>query len=338
MKVLVLGGRGYIGSRLVAMLRAAGAEAIAASSRATPADGQLRVDTRDRAAVQEALRGLDAVVNCVAGDGAAIAEGARVLAEAAGASPRCRRLVHLSSMSVYGALEGRVAESAAPGPLLGWYDKAKRQAEQHVAAFARGGGQAVVLRPGCVWGPGSELWVGRTGRWLQAGRLGDLGVAGDGWSNLVHVDDVCIAALRSLELALARGERRTFNLAAPDSPRWNEYFIDLALAIGATPVRRLAGRRVRLDALLAGPVLHLARKGAQRLGRAVDGLPEPITPGLVALWQRHLQLDVQAATHELRMDWTPYPAALQEAAAWFLDQKSRSRARLLSRHLRRASP
>ncbi|WBY01277.1 NAD(P)-dependent oxidoreductase [Ramlibacter tataouinensis] len=328
MKVLVLGGRGYIGSRLVALLRTAGHEAIVASSRAVPADGLLRVDARDRAAVQEALRGMDAVVNCVAGDGTSIADGARVLAEAALASPRCRRLVHLSSMSAYGALEGRITEQAPPGPLLGWYDQAKRQAEQHATAFARGGGQAVVLRPGCVWGPGSELWVGRIGRWLRAGRLGDLGVAGDGWSNLVHVDDVCTAALRSLELPLARGERRSFNLAAPDSPRWNEYFIDLALAIGATPVRRLSGRRLRLDAALAGPALHLLRKGLQRLGRAPRGLPEPITPGLVALWQRHLHLDARAATGELRLDWTPYPAALQEAAAWFLEQESQARSRV----------
>lgn len=328
MKVLVLGGRGYIGSRLVAMLRAGGFEAIAASSRALPADGVLRVDTRDRAAVQQALRGMHAVVNCVAGDGASIADGARVLAGAALAAPHCPRLVHLSSMSVYGALEGRVAEQAAPGPLLGWYDRAKRQAEQHVAAFAHGGGRAVVLRPGCVWGPGSELWVGRIGRWLRAGRLGDLGAAGDGWSNLVHVDDVCVAALRSLELPLAPGEQRSFNLAAPDSPRWNEYFIELALAIGATPVRRLSGRRVQLDARLAGPALHLLGKGLRRLGRAPRGLAEPITPGLAALWQRHLHLDSRAATGELRMDWTPYPAALQEAAAWFLEQESRARTRV----------
>ncbi len=325
MKVLVLGGRGYIGSRLVAMLRAGGIEALGASSRATPAAGQLRVDTRDRAAVQEALRGVDAVVNCVAGDGASIAGGARVLAEAAAASPRCRRLVHLSSMSVYGALEGRATEQAAPGPLLGWYDKAKREAEQHVAAFARAGGQALVLRPGCVWGPGSELWVGRIARWLRAGRLGDLGVAGDGWSNLVHVNDVCVAALRSLQLALARGESRVFNLGGPDSPRWNEYFIDLALAIEATPVRRLSPRQLQLDARLAGPALHLLRNGLQRLGRGAQGVPEPITPGLVGLWQRHLRLDPRAATQELRIDWTPYPAALQEAAAWFVEQESLAR-------------
>lgn len=325
MKVLVLGGRGYIGSRLVAMLRAGGIEAIAASPRAAPVPGQLRLDTRDRSAMQAALREVDAVVNCVAGDGVSIAEGARVLAETARGSPRCRRLVHLSSMSVYGALEGCAPERAPPGPLLGWYDRAKREAEQHVAAFARGGGHAVVLRPGCVWGAESELWVGRIGRWLRAGRLGDLGAAGDGWSNLVHVDDVCVAALRSLELPLGRGEVRTFNLGGPDSPRWNEYFIDLALAIEATPVRRLSPRRLQLDARLAGPALHLLRKGLQRLGRSARGVPEPITPGLVDLWQRHLRLDPRAATRELRMDWTPYPAALQEAAAWFVEQESLAR-------------
>ncbi|HYD77136.1 NAD-dependent epimerase/dehydratase family protein [Ramlibacter sp.] len=325
MKVLVLGGRGYIGSNLVAMLRGAGIEATSASPRTKPAPGQLRIDTRDRSALQAALHDVDAVVNCVAGDGAAIAEGARVLADTARATTRCRRLVHLSSMSVYGAVEGCVHERVPPGPLLGWYDKAKRAAEQHVAAFAHGGGQAVVLRPGCVWGAESELWVGRMGRWLRAGRLGDLGIAGDGWSNLVHVDDVCVAALRALELPLGRGEVRTFNLAGPDSPRWNEYFIDLALAIEATPVRRLSPRRLQLDARLAGPALYLLRKGLQRLGRGGRRVPEPITPGLVGLWQRHLRLDPRAATRELRMDWTPYPAALQEAAAWFVEQESLAR-------------
>ncbi|MGZ5269763.1 MAG: NAD-dependent epimerase/dehydratase family protein [Ramlibacter sp.] len=319
--VLVLGASGYVGSRLIALLRETGwARPIGASSRAR-GEGQLRLDARDGAALAEALRGMDAVVNCVAGDAESIALGARMLAQAAAAA-NCPRIVHLSTMSVYGDREGRVDESADRGPPLGWYDQAKRDAEDHLRGYAASGGTTVMLRPGCVWGPGSELWVGRVGRWLRAGRLGDLGEDGDGWSNLVHLDDVCLAAVRSLQLPLGRGQTRVYNLAAPDSPRWNEYFTDLALAIGATPVRRLGARRLALDARVAGPVLHLARKALQRAGRSPAVLPDPITPGLLGVWQRHLRLDPGAATRELKIDWTPYPAALEEATAWFLEQES----------------
>ena len=97
--------------------------------------------------------------------------------------------------------------------------RAKCEAEAHMLTYARAGGTVVMLRPGCVWGPGSDLWVGRIGRLLRSRRLGDLGAAGDGWTNLVHVDDVCKAAVAALGLVQPRGEIRTYNLAAPDSPR-----------------------------------------------------------------------------------------------------------------------
>ena len=324
MNVLVLGASGYVGSRLLALLRESGwARPVGASSRAR-GEGQVRVDVRDGAALTEALRGMDAVVNCVAGDATSIGQGARMLAEAAVAA-NCPRVIHLSTMSVYGAREGVVDENAAPGPLLGWYDQAKRDAEQSLLHYTAKGGTLVMLRPGCVWGAGSELWVGRVGRWLRSGRLGDLGEHGDGWSNLVHVDDVCVAVVRALQLPLAQGASCTYNLAAPDSPRWNEYFMDLALAIGATPVRRLGRRRLALDARVAGPVLHVTRKLLQRAGRVAQAIPEPITPGLLGLWQRHLHLDPRAAARDLVLDWTPYPVALSEAAAWFERQESLER-------------
>jgi len=322
MKVLVLGGSGYVGSRLCALLQAGGwATPVSASSR-RPADGvaSLRVDTRDRAALAQALTGMDAVVNCVAGDAASIGEGARLLAEASRAAG-CKRIVHLSSMSVYGPLEGRVDENAPLDPSLGWYGRAKCDAERHIAGFAGSGGEAVILRPGCVWGPGSQLWVGRIARLLRAGRLGDLGIAGDGWSNLVHVYDVCAAVAAALRSPSAGGIA-TYNLAAPDSPRWNEYFVDLALAISATPVRRLSPRQLRLDAFVAGPPLKIAHMVLDKAGIGSGALPDPLPPNLLGLWERHLWLDSSAAQRDLNIRWTSYPAALQESAAWFLKQES----------------
>lgn len=318
MKVLVLGASGYVGARLCALLAASGwATPIAASRHAVAGVESLRVDTRDAAAMRLALRGVDAVVNCVAGNAAAIGEGARVLGEAALAAG-CRRLVHLSTMSVYGPVEGRIAEGAPIDGSLGWYAQAKCEAEQHVSSFAERGGTAVMLRPGCVWGPGSQLWVGRIGKLLRAGRLGDLGAAGDGWSNLVHVDDLCRAVLAALRTMGPGQDLRTYNLAAPDSPRWNEYFVDLALAIGATPVRRLSARRLKLDAWLAGPPLKIAERLAQRLGADAQRWPVPLPPNLLGLWERHLLLDASRAQRELELQWTPYAATLQQCAAWFM--------------------
>jgi nucleoside-diphosphate-sugar epimerase len=320
MRVVVLGGTGFVGSRLCASLQASGwAHPVSASARRSlPGVESLQVNTRDEAALAAALRSADSVVNCVAGDARSIAEGARALASAASRAG-CPRVVHLSSMAVYGFAEGRLDESAPLDPSLGWYARAKCEAEQHVASFARQGGAAVILRPGCVWGPGSQLWVGRIGRWLRARRLGDLGAGGDGWSNGVHVDDVCQAVLAAVRGA-APG-LQTYNLAAPDSPRWNEYFVDLALAIGATPVRRIAARRLRMDAWLAGPPLKAAQLALARIGARPQRLPDPMPPNLLGLWERQLWLDASAARHGLGLQWTPYLPTLRQSAAWFLREQ-----------------
>lgn len=324
MKILVLGGSGHIGQQLLDTLRSTPWAEPVGASRAARQPGHasngsadwVSVDTTDVSALTAALQGIDAVVNCVAGDARSISAGARALVQAASAA-HCRRIVHLSTMAVYGPVEGIVHEDAPLDPGLGWYGRAKCQAETEISDFVRQGGEAVVLRPGCVFGPGSELWVGRVARWLQAGRLGDLGVAGDGWSNLVDVADVCQAIMISLRLPLEPGESPIFNLAAPDSPRWNDYFVDLALALNATPVRRIGPRQLQMDAWLAGPALKTAQRAAKYLRMKSAPLPDPMPPGLLRLWAQHIQLDASAATQKLGLAWTPYAVGLRSSVGWF---------------------
>ena len=317
MKVLVLGASGYIGKRLVKRLSDSGwATPVAASRRAATGPHSMRLDTTDTQALEHALEDVDAVVNCVAGSARAIAEGAAALAEAARGSG-CTRIVHFSSMSVYGDQEGEVTEEAAKDASIGWYARAKIDAEQAIAGFAADGGSAVILRPGCVWGAGSELWVGRIARLLQWHRLGDLGAAGDGWSNLVHVDDVCSSVLAALRKPAAEGSMQVYNLSAPDSPRWNDYFVDLALEIGAVPVARIARRQLQADTRLAAPALKLLQLAMQRVGGDPRHIPEVFAPGLLPLFGRQLRLRSDRAERELGVRWTPYAQGLAEAVQWW---------------------
>ena len=322
MKILVLGCSGYIGSKIVDALKATSWAFPVGASRWRDKVGLtgvefIQINTLDVTGLTTAFRGFDVVINCVAGDERSISEGARVLVTAALAA-KCLRIIHFSTMSVYGRAEGLVTEGMTPDSSLGWYGRAKCEAETHMQEFTRKGGAVIILRPGCVWGPGSELWVGRVGRWLQAGRLGDLGVAGDGWSNLVHVDDVCRAALSSLQLPAKLGQLQIFNLSAPDSPRWNDYFVDFSLQVKLTPVRRIGWRQLHFDAFVMSPLLKIAQIGLKKINPTNISLPNPMSPGLTRLWEQHIRLDSTAATQKLEVVWTPYLASLTSSANWFL--------------------
>ena len=99
--VLVLGASGFIGSRVVAALSAHPIyRAIAASRRSIVA-----VDATNSDAVRAVLRDVDCVINCVAGG--EMERSTQVLCDAARDCPP-RRIVHLSSMAVYGAAVGTI--------------------------------------------------------------------------------------------------------------------------------------------------------------------------------------------------------------------------------------
>lgn len=313
MKVLVLGGSGHIGSCLMGKLLIAGIETVSAS-RGNKAFidviNHLQLDSCDLTAMTKALKDIDAVINCVAGDTKSIALGADVLTQAALANNK-PKIIHLSSMAVYGRFEGLATEQTPLDPGLGWYAAAKCQAENHIQHYVEQGGRAVILRPGCVSGPGSQLWVGRIGRWLQVGRLGDLGEQGDGWSNLVHVDDVCQAIINSLLTEYDLGRCAVYNLSGADSPRWNRYFVDLALAIQATPVTRIGRRQLLLDAYLLSPSLKLLEKAADKLHLTALNLADPLPPALTKFFGQQIRLDGNLAQQQLKLNYTDYQTVLQ---------------------------
>jgi nucleoside-diphosphate-sugar epimerase len=312
-RVLVLGASGFIGERVVAALAATDWASPVAASRsgrlpAGAAAESLRVDTRDTRGLQAVLGGVAAVVNCVAGDTDSVASGAQVLFAACARMPMQPRVVHLSTMQVYGSTRGRADEQS---PLRGdWdaYGAAKVAAEQ----ASLGAQSVVILRPGIVYGPGSPIWTQMVGRWLIARRLGDLGPAGDGVCNLVHVDDVVKAVLCALRLPGIAGE--AFNLSLPQAPSWNAYFRSFAGALGA-PVTRISRQRLLMEQLVLAPPLKLAQIGARTLHLAWQP-PAPLRPWFLRLCSQALRLDVGKAERVLGMRWKPLAEGLHESADW----------------------
>jgi nucleoside-diphosphate-sugar epimerase len=248
-------------------------------------------------------------VNCVAGDAATLIAATQSICSAAGA----RRIVHLSSMAVYGDATGLIEESQALKPGGGWYADAKIACE---ALAVRAG--AVILRPGCIHGPRGESWTGRIGRLLGQRRIGDLGSAGDGICNLVHVDDVASAIVASLVRPDVSG--RAFNVGDPRPGTWNEYFTSFALAIGATPVARVAARTLKLDSKLLAPPLKIAQMLASRVG-AGRLIPDPLPSSLLSLWRQEIQLDHRNADLGLGFTRMAPDAAIADAASWFVAQR-----------------
>lgn len=298
--VLVLGASGFIGSRVSRTLGSgASFRPLAASRRAG-----LTLDATDVRAVSAALPGMDCVVNCVAGSETTMVRATQALCDAARRYPP-RRIVHLSSMAVYGAAVGDVDERTLPVPPLTRYGRAKLECERIVQQYVTDGGDAVILRPACVFGLASPQWTQRIANLLRARRIGDLGAAGDGYCNLTCVDDLVDGVLRVLSAPVVPGS--VFNIASPADVTWNQFLVRFAIAIGATPVARISRRRFRVETSIVAPIL--------KVGGRVAPLPDAITPSLAAIWRQAIRIDASTAARELGIARTPIERMIAAVAA-----------------------
>jgi nucleoside-diphosphate-sugar epimerase len=313
-RIVVLGAGGFVGRRVIAALAASDwAQPVATIHRspaALPAGVErIGVDATVEAGLERALAGATGVVNCVTGTYETIVAGANALFAIAARSTAKLRVVHMSSMAVYGSATGTLDENAALRGDLGPYSAAKVEAEKRAADA----GNVVCLRPGIVYGPTSPQWCELIGRLLLARRLGDLGIAGDGICNLVHVDDVARAALLALRTPGIEGQ--AFNLGLPFALTWNDYFLRYAKALGAVPVRRIGPTRLMLELKVLGPTLKIAEIVTRTIG--LPAPPAPIRPWLQQLCRHPIYLRVTKAEEKLGMRWLPLDEGLREVAAWF---------------------
>ena len=313
MTSLVTGGRGFIGRRLVASLRADGVP-LRVMTRGRP-DGpeEIHGDLADPASLAAACAGVDTVFHCAGHAhafgalGAADAalhhqvnfEGTRAMAEAAGRAG-VARFVFLSSVKAMGEPGNECVGEGWPVPPDSAYGQAKRAAEAALlAAGAQHGMQVVIVRPAMVYGSGRRGNLERMAALVRRGLFPPLPETGNRRS-LIHVSDL-VGALR-LVAADPRAAGRCYIVAHPQSHSGRGLYNALRTACGLAKVRwsmprgllaalaqlgdgieSVAGRRVPLDSEVLARLLGSACYSPARIERElgwqakvelVDGLRE----------------------------------------------------------------
>jgi UDP-glucose 4-epimerase len=231
MKVLVTGGRGYLGGRIIDSLRTEGHEAICGTRSRTPCRSNERfTDFEDPGRLRESFKGIDAVVHLAGmNEVEALKDQEAALhttatytlrtiqaAKAAG----IRRFIYFSTIHVYGVpLRGLIDESTTTRPAHP-YSATHRAAEDFVYMGHRDGAMdAVIFRLSNGYGypmrPGVERWTLLVNDLCkQAAVSGKLILKSSGiqMRDFIPIADVCGAV--SNVLSLPRQVDPWFNLGS----------------------------------------------------------------------------------------------------------------------------
>jgi nucleoside-diphosphate-sugar epimerase len=296
--VLVTGGAGFVGNRfseIIFLTRFAplrvGVKSWAGAARAArlPVDIVL-CDLLDRPQIAEAMKGVNVVVHCAVGNREVIVDGTRNVLEAAAAAG-VARVIHLSTAEVYGPdVSGRIDELSPYVRNYSAYADAKIEAEKLVWEFSSRGLPVTIFRPSIVYGPWSEQWTAALAQRLQSGRWGCYDGYGDGICNLVYIDDLVMAALKSTHEAAAAGQ--AFNVGGPDLLTWNQYFDRFNTAMGLPSLPVQSAPRAKIGSMVTGAFGGAARLVIARHGEALMRLYE--RGGLTAAAMKRLKRWISA--------------------------------------------
>jgi nucleoside-diphosphate-sugar epimerase len=328
--VLVTGGTGFVGGRLIERLVLAHGARVRVLVRDFSRASRIARFPVEMVAgsitspetVRTAAQGCSVVFHCAYGNRGTEAEqwashvdGTENIARAV-QTEGVERLVHVSSLAVYGKTRSGVINETEPRAK--WHDtysEGKRQAERILLALSkRKGLPVVVIQPGIVYGPHAG-WTTQPLEWLSQGQV-VLVDGGEGLCNCVYIDDLVEALLLAATAERVLGE--TFLISSGETVTWREFLgcyeqmlgIESTCSISArdcyrhefrarmTP--RLAQRianKLQTDPRLLPALLnsrafqHPALRAARSRLRPVSSAPGPIPPKPIQ-WPNRTQIDL----------------------------------------------
>jgi nucleoside-diphosphate-sugar epimerase len=270
---MVTGAAGFLGAHLCRRLARDGHSVVALDVRPCPdvlaVDGvtYLEADLREADTWRAALAGVDAVFHLASFHLQVRASEAEyrgvnvdatiALAEACHAAG-VERLVHTSTVGIYGHVRKPPANEDAPRNPSNAYERTKLEGETALQRVAdRTGLDVRILRPAWIYGPGCP----RTAKLLRTIRRGRFFFIGSG-ANLrhpVYVDDVVDAVMAASRVRVA--SRRDHIIAGPSPMTLREMVDACASVLGVSPPRF---RLPRSAALLLGGVAEFGGRLARR--------------------------------------------------------------------------
>ena len=321
MKVLVTGGSGFLGSHVAEQLSKGGHEVVAlvrkSSNRkflstlenVTLAEGSVE----DRASVDRAMKGVDAVVHS-AGAVKAVNEAAffecntqgtvNLLEAALEHAPNLKRFVHVSSLEACGpSSDGKPVPFDQENPVT-TYGRSKLAAEKEVIA-RKDKLPVVILRPAAIYGPRDVeiLEAFRAVRNRQYPVIGDGSMLGC----YVYGPDCAEACVKAINA---------------DIPSGSIYFVDdgeplsMARAMGEV-LPEVLGTRPLFKLGIPLPLFSLASIGVEAYGK-VRKKAVMLTREKVNMLRQHWVCESTKTRSDL--DWQPsvsFNDGLKRTAAWY---------------------
>ncbi|HUS70837.1 MAG TPA: SDR family oxidoreductase [Anaerolineae bacterium] len=316
MTVLVTGGAGFLGTRLVEALLARGEKVrifdLRANDAAHLADMGAELiagDILSTHELREALHGCERVFHVAAlfrmwlpdrtGYRRVNVDGTRNVMEAA-LEVGVRRLVHTSSAVTIGEGQGQLGceGTVHRGYFLSEYERSKCLAEQLAFEICDRGLPVVVVNPTSVYGPGQTAHMtGALARFLR----GRLPAVVDTRLNFVYVDDVVDGHLSAME----RGEVGRRYILGGENASLAEF-----LSLGA----EIAGlyRRPRI----VPAVLVRASARVLDVVSCVSRRRPWVSVDEARTASHSFIFDTSKAQQELGLEWTPLRAGLERTVNW----------------------
>ncbi len=222
MRIAVTGGAGFIGGVIVRQLTARGDGVVAlvrdpsstaAAAIAGPAVTVVASDLSDPASLTRSFAGADGLIHAAGSYriGIAASERPAMFDANVGATERVLdaaiaagvpRIVHLSTINIFGNTKGRVVDETyrrdPRAGFLSYYDETKWLAHQAAERRAADGAPLVIVLPGFVYGPGDHSGAGQQLLQAYLGTAPFIGFAKLGMCP-VHVDDLAAGVLAALD-------------------------------------------------------------------------------------------------------------------------------------------